>query len=65
MKKLIAMLLALVMVLALAACNNTEAPSTTPAATENTPADTTGATEEATEPAPTFDLVYVPEKSYF
>ena len=51
MKKLIAMLLALVMVLALAACNNTEAPSTTPAATENTPADTTGATEEATEPA--------------
>ena len=51
MKKLIAMLLALVMVLALAACGETETPSTTPAATEDTtPVETTAATEAATEP---------------
>ena len=50
MKKLIAMLLALVMVLALAACGETETPSTTPAATtENTPVETTEGTEPAAE----------------
>ena len=50
MKKLIAMLLALVMVLAFAACaNDTEAPSTTTAAPATTaPVETT---EEVTEPA--------------
>ena len=47
MKKLIAMLLALVMVLALAACGETETPSTTPAAQDTTPVETT----EGTEPA--------------
>jgi len=43
MKKLIAMLLALCMVLALAACNETEAPSTTPAANNETTEATDGA----------------------
>ena len=44
MKKIIALLLALVMVLGLAACGETAAPETTPAATEGTEG-----TAEATE----------------
>lgn len=50
MKKLIALLLALVMVMALAACGATENKETTPATTEATEEATEGATEEATEP---------------
>lgn len=45
MKKLIAMLLALVLVMGLVACGNTTAPETTPAATT----EATEATEEVTE----------------
>ena len=46
MKKLIAMLLALVLVMGLVACGNTETPETTPAATEDT-----------TVPAPTEEII--------
>jgi len=50
MKKLIAMLLALCMVLALAACGETETPETTPAATQDsTPVETTEGTEPASD----------------
>ena len=45
MKKLIAMLLALVMVLGMAACTVEKAPETTAAPAESTPADTTPAAE--------------------
>ena len=49
MKKILMILLALVLVFALAACGETETPSTTPAATtENTPVETTEAVEDTT-----------------
>ncbi len=43
MKKLFALLLAVVMVLSMAACNNNDTPGTTAATTDTTAADTTGA----------------------
>ena len=57
MKKLIAMLLALVLVMGLVACGNTPAPATTPAATE----DTAEATED-TKVALTGDLKEITDK---
>ena len=61
MKKLIAMLLALVLVMGLVACGNTTAPETTPAATEDTTAaeDTAAATEDTA--AATEEEVATPE----
>ena len=53
MKKLIALLLALVLVMGLAACGNTTAPETTPATTEATEDTEPTETTEETVPAPT------------
>lgn len=61
MKKFIALILAMVMVLALAACGSKqETPAdTTPASTDTTPADTTPAdTTPAPAPAETYDLIW-------
>ena len=65
MKKIIALLLALVMVLGLAACGETAAPETTPAATEGTEA--TAEATEGTEAAGLADLtvgaIYITSKN--
>ncbi len=60
MKKFIALALCLVMVLALAACGNTDAPETTPSTTEATNAPTTEATTEAVE-KPSYKITVVAE----
>lgn len=67
MKKMIALLLALVMVMSLAACGNTEAPATTEAPKAETPAATEAPkTEEPAAPAVepvTLHVAYMPNYS--
>lgn len=60
MKKILALALCLMLVLALAACGGTETPETTPSTTESTQAPTTEATTEAVE-MPSYKITVVAE----